>query len=186
MKNSFYAGLKKLSVLLMILFVFGCKKAESNYIMNQYEYSAGDMLLVENYSINSDGTKWEVISPENEVIQTSEVTNPNLVIGIMDPDGLYNLKLTSSSQKGKSSSVDEKPFLVKTVRAYLTINKSGNGDHKDYLVYIDNQLIGESIFNGAFQAKIPLGNRIVKLVAENDEKTQTIVFEEGDWEYMTF
>lgn len=186
MKKRFNRSLKVLSIFLIVFTVFGCKKPESNYILNQYEYSAGDMLLVENLSINTKETKWEVIASDDEVIQTSEVKNPSLVLGIMIPDGYYTLKLTSSSRKEKRSSVDEKPFLVKTLRATLTINPSGGGDHNDYLVFVDNQLIGESGYSGSFQAKIPLGNRIVKLVAADEEFVESIIFEEGSWENIYF
>jgi hypothetical protein len=64
------------------------------------------MLLVENLSINNKETKWEVISPENEIIQTSELKNPSIILGIMNPDGYYTLRLTSYSRKEKKSSVE--------------------------------------------------------------------------------
>lgn len=186
MKYSFFISLKILSLIFIVYSVAGCKKPESNYILNQYEYSAGDMLLVENLSINNKETKWEVVSPNNEVIQTSGLKHPSLILGIMYPDGQYTLKLTSYTREQKKRSIDAKPFMIKSLKTYLTINQSGNGDYTDYLVYVDNQLIGESNFNGSFQAKIPLGHRIVKLVAENDEYTESIVFEENDWEYINF
>lgn len=171
----------------IILYSFpGCKKPDSSYLLSKFEYSAGDMLLVENLSINSEETKWEVISPENKIIQTSELKNPSIILGIMYPDGYYTLKLTSYSRKEKRTSVEEKPFMIKSLRENLTVNQGGNGEHEDYLVYVDNQFIGESNFNGSFQAKIPLGYRIVKLVAGNEEKIESIVFKENEWEYINF
>lgn len=186
MKSKYLWSFKILSIAIILYSVSGCKKPDSNYVLNQFEYSAGDMLLVENLSINNKETKWEVISPENEIIQTSELKNPSIILGMMNPDGYYTLRLTSYSRKEKRSSVEEKPFMIKSLRAYLTINQNGNGDHTDFLVYVDNQLIGESNFNGSFQAKIPLGYRIVKLVAGNEEKIESIVFEENGWEYINF
>jgi hypothetical protein len=186
MKGNYFERFKILSIALVLYSISGCKKPESNYILNKYEYSAGDMLLVENLSINSKETKWEVISPENEIIQTSELKNPSLILGIMNPDGYYTLKLTSYSRKEKRSSVQEKPFMIKSLRTYLTINTNGSGDYTDYLVYIDNQLIGKSNYNGLFQKQIPLGYRIVKLVAGNVEKIESIVFKENEWVYINF
>jgi len=185
-KRNFFVSFKIFNLALILYAVSSCKKPESNFILNKFEYSAGDMLMVENLSINNKEIKWEVISAENEVIQTSELKNPSLILGIMNPDGYYTLKLTSYSRHNKKSSFDEKPFLIKSLRVHLTINQSGNGDHNDYLVYIDNQLIGKSNYNGSFQAKIPLGYRIVKLVAEDEEKIVSIVFKENEWEYISF
>lgn len=185
-KSNSFGTLKILIIAIGLFSVTGCKKPESNFRLNKYEYAAGEMLLLENLSINAKETTWEIISPENEIIETSNQKNPSLILGIMIPDGFYTLKLTSFAKNEKRSSVDEKPFAIKTVRTYLTINQSGNGDHTNYTVYIDNQLIGESNFDGSFQAQIPLGYRIVRLVDGNEEKTESIVFKENTWEYLNF
>lgn len=186
MNTSFFEKVRVISFIFIFVSVTSCKKSESNYILHKYEYSAGEMLEVENLSINNKEIKWEVISPQNEIIQTSSLKNPSLVLGIMNDDGNYILRLTSYSGSQKKGSVDEKPFLIKTMRTYLTVNQNGNGDHTDYRVYVDNQYVGKSSFNGSFQVKIPLGVRIVKLVAANDEKIQTMLFKENNWEYIYF
>ncbi|MGM0479836.1 MAG: hypothetical protein ACQERC_11485 [Bacteroidota bacterium] len=186
MKFIYFNSLKIASLIFIVYSVVGCKKPESNYILNKYEYSAGEMLLVENLSINDKETRWEVVSPDNEVIQTSEEKNPSLILGILNPDGQYTLKLTSYSRKEKKSSIDEKPFLIKTVRAKLIVNNFGDGDYTDFSVFIDNQLIGTSKYNGQFKANLPVGSRIVRLVAEGNEFNETIVFEENQTEYINF
>ncbi|MDX1447032.1 hypothetical protein, partial [Lishizhenia sp.] len=111
---------------------------------------------------------------------------PSIVLGMMNPDGYYQLRLRSYARKKGKSSTEVKPFMIKTLRTNLSINPSGNGDHTDFSVYVDNQLIGESNYNGSFYAKIPLGHRIVKLVAEHEEKTSSILFKENDTEYIYF
>lgn len=185
-KNNYLKVLTTLGLAIVVSSSTGCKKPDSNFILHKFDYSAGDMLLVENLSKNDKQTNWEIVSPDEEILQTSDDVNPSFILGIMDPDGYYTLRLTSYSRKEKHRSVEEKPFMIKSLRTYLTVNQNGNGDHDDYSVYIDNQLIGKSNYNGTFQAKIPLGIRIVKLVAETDVKTETIVFNENDSEYISF
>ncbi len=85
---------------------------------------------------------------------------------------MYNLKLTTT--KGKKSSIDEKPFLLKTDRQYLNVNCNGpTGDQDYFSVYVDGQYIGKSTKYGSqnygfFQVKIPEGKRIIKLVSSTE------------------
>ena len=155
------------------LFTSCRKQPTAEFSLKQYEYQAGDAIVFDNISIDYKSCKWEIINDNRVTVSTIEGNHPNIVTDIMAEDGVYTLRLTAYSKKEKKSAVTERTFLIKSVRNYLTINQSGGGNHDDYTVYVDGQLIGESFSNGAFQAKIPVGLRIVKLVAAYNAETVT-------------
>jgi archaellum component FlaF (FlaF/FlaG flagellin family) len=151
--------------------MIGCSKMpDAEFSLNQYEYSAGDAINYNNLSIDHKSSTWEILNSDNEVTQTFEGNHPNIVTSILSPDGAYTLKLSAYSKKQKKVNVTEKTFLVKSTKYNLTINANGAGPgvQKDFTVYVDNQLIGKSKFNGVFQVKIPEGQRIVKLLAPDE------------------
>ena len=161
----------------LIIFIFilvsSCqKKFKANYTLNKYEYAAGDMIEYSNLTLKAKEYKWEIIDSEGNVDTTFLGTNPVIVSRILSSNGVYNLKLTAT--KGKKSSIDEKPFLLKTDKQYLNVNCNGpTGDQDYFSVYVDGQYIGKSTKYssqnyGFFQVKIPEGKRIIKLVSSTE------------------
>ena len=55
-KSNSFGTLKILIIAIGLFSVTGCKKPESNFRLNKYEYAAGEMLLLENLSINAKGS----------------------------------------------------------------------------------------------------------------------------------
>lgn len=174
LKHSLFFGL-------IALVVFGCaKEPKSDFQLKQYEYAAGDEILYENFSENYKTNKWEILTADGTVKQVveevhpNEEIHPNIVLDILTENGVYILKLTNYNGKdGKKSSSTEKSFLVKSIKNYLTVNPTENGDQTHFDVYVDNQFIGSSIYYsfmdcGQFQKKIPAGLRLVKLVSDTE------------------
>ncbi len=168
-------NLKFLSFIILVLILnYGCKKApESNFALKKYEYSAGDVLELENLSINYAKCKWEIINSSGTITQSYEEKYPNIVLNILSENGAYTIRLTTFNKRKKKESISEKSFLIKSIKSDLNINNNGAepGNQKNFDVYVDNQLIGKSTYYefigfGIFQTKIPQGLRLVKLVSE--------------------
>jgi hypothetical protein len=160
-----------LTLLIIPILIIGCRKTpDAQFSLNQYEYSAGEAIVYDNLSVNYESCQWEIINNNNDTTQTFIEINPNIVTSILSEDGVYRLKLTAFSKKQKKETVSEKTFLMKSTKYKLTINGNGAGPgvQKDFDIYVDNQFVGKSMFNGQFQIRIPEGLRIVKLVAPND------------------
>lgn len=169
--NFKYQFLALCSILILLVTV-GCKKPQASFVLKKYDYAAGDMLEIENTSLSGKGYYWEVLSVDGTVVDSSESKNPALVLGLMIPDGVYTVKLAARSQNGKRGTIDEKSFMVKTIRGNLSV--SGNGqDYKKYDVFVDDQLVGKADYSGNFYAKIPIGLRYIKVVGESKVKVQT-------------
>lgn len=163
-----------LSFLLSIGLVSCKKKPKADFLLKRYEYVAGDAIEYENYSEDYHTCKWEIMNSDSTILQEFEGVHPNLITGILSANGSYILRLKALSKKDKKMTISDRIFLIKTPeKNYLTINGSGQGDHDDYDVYVDNQFIGSSEYNGVFQRQIPEGYRIVKLVS-NDETLENI------------
>lgn len=155
----------------LTLFTSCKKKPTAEFSLSKYEYQAGDAIEFNNISKNFHSSIWEIINDNGVTIDSIEGNYPNIITPILAKDNVYTLRLTAFSKREKKSSTTEKTFLIKSQRNYLNINTSGGGNHDDYKVYVDNQFIGEAGYSGAFQAKIPIGLRIVKLVAPSDSIT---------------
>jgi len=123
-KSNSFGTLKILIIAIGLFSVTGCKKPESNFRLNKYEYAAGEMLLLENLSINAKETTWEIISPENEIIETSKQGLIPVLIrtGVFYGTGIENINIT------QHSTIDE-------LNMPLVIFYPGeiNGDHHHYL-----------------------------------------------------
>lgn len=164
------------SILFLICFSLiatACKRNKPlpEFMLKQYEYGAGDALMYENLSENYTSCSWEMIGPDGSVEKTIEGNHPNLVTGILFPNGPYTLRLNALNKKDEASSI-EKEFFIKSDRQNLAINmQSGaQGDQTAYTVFVDNQEIGTAGFAGTFSAPIPVGWRHVKLVASSEVK----------------
>jgi len=171
----------KLTFLLSVISIFSlisCKKQPtSDFMLKQYEYSAGDMIEYENFSTDFDSCCWQIVDEEDNILRTFGGAHPNIVTSIISPDGYFKLRLTTFSKKEKKKSVIEKGFLMKTYsKNILTVNSNGIGDHEDYDVFVDNQYVGQPYYNGSFQVAIPIGIHIVKLVAGYETKVETFNF----------
>ncbi|MEO9258122.1 MAG: hypothetical protein ABI207_07055 [Crocinitomicaceae bacterium] len=168
MKNQRIKYLHSFTLIMLIftLILAGCKKEPiAEFSLQKYEYVAGDQIVLQNLSSNLKTCKWEIINSNGDIIYTTEERNPSIILNILAENGNYIIRLTTYSKKEKKQAVSEKEFLIKSVKYYLTINSNGFGKQKDYKVYVDNQLVGTSFFNGVFQTKIPRGVRLVKLVS---------------------
>lgn len=158
-------------LLVLSFFLFGCFKPESEFNLKKYEYAQGEALVYENLSQNNKNSQWEILDNNGDVMQYFDGANPNLVTGITLPDGVYTIKLTSYRKKEKRGSVIEKEFLLKSCKHSLRINNYPNSSmEKEYAIYVDNQLIGQSNYAGVFSAEIPEGLRLVKLVSPTQTK----------------
>jgi len=169
-------NLKFLSIATVILLLsLGCRKTpDSNFTLKKYEYSAGDILEFENLSVKYAHCTWEILNSDGNITQSFDEKNPSIVLDILAENGAYILRLTTFNKRKKKESVSEKSFLVKSIKSYLNINNNGAepGTQKNFLVYVDNQFIGNAIYYssmsfGQFQTKIPQGQRLVKLVSDS-------------------
>lgn len=174
------------------LFIFtlllsGCRKPESEFRLDQYEYAAGDAIAFENLSVRNKTSKWTIFNSKGDTTQNFEGKNPVIVIGVTVPDGAYKLRLTNYTRKEKKSSHIEQPFLVKTVRATMIINNSGGANvQKTYTVYVDNQSIGKSNASGQFVAELPVGMRLIKLVSPGNIHEKTYLLTQNNTLYINF
>ncbi|MFK7785218.1 MAG: hypothetical protein AB8B56_08880 [Crocinitomicaceae bacterium] len=159
-----------LTLFLILFLTVGCKKQPtSEFKLIKYEYSQGEAIEYENYSIDDESSKWEIINLDGNVSQEFEGAHPTMITNILYPDGIYTIRLTTYSKKEKKQSTVEKQILLKSVKKYLTINSNGAGPgtELEYSIYVDNQLIGNSYFNGTFQESIPVGLHLIKLESAN-------------------
>jgi hypothetical protein len=138
-------------------------------MLNQYEYGAGDAIEYENLATNYDSCYWQILNSDFDVLESYEGSHPTIVTGILLSNSSYILRQCLVNKKDEIT-YTEKSFLIKSDRQKLVINmQSGaQGEQDDYVVYVDNQYIGDSGYQGIFNKKIPLGWRIVKLVAANE------------------
>ncbi|PWH86610.1 hypothetical protein [Brumimicrobium oceani] len=159
--------MKKYCLLFLLpLFLFACLKPKSEFNLKKYEYAQGEALIYENLSKNNKNSKWTILNNAGDELQYFEGANPNIVTGITLPDGVYTVRLNSHRNKNRASSTVEKDFLLKSYKHSLRINNYPNSTmEKEYAIYVDNQLIGQSNYAGSFSAKIPEGLRLVKLVS---------------------
>lgn len=162
-------------LLALPFFIFGCWKPDSEFNLKKHEYAQGEALIYENLSQNDKNSKWEILNENGAVVQSFEGANPNIVTGITLPDGVYTIKLTSYRKKEKRGSIIDKQFLLKSFKHSLRINNNNSSSkkEKDFAIYVDNQLIGQSNTSGAFAADIPEGLRIVKLVSPSQTKVES-------------
>lgn len=160
-----------------------CKKnkASAEFYMSQYEYVAGDALMVENLSLKYDSCQWEMIAPNGDVVKTVTGNHPNLVTGILFKNGIHTLRLTTFLRKKVHST--EKEFLIKSDHIYLKVNAYSNSqaDQDEYDVYIDGQFAGSANNYGIYSEKIPVGWRYVKLVAPNETLADTYYFDSNEY-----
>jgi hypothetical protein len=161
--------------LINLIFV-ACKKPQAEFNLKKYEYAAGDIIIYENLSTNYKSAKWRIFGDEIDNLYIGR--NPNLLINILSPDGVYKLKLTVSNNNKESSS--EKKFLVKCKRGLLKINTSGSNfnSQKAYHVYIDDQYVGEAT-NYSWQNQIPEGIRIITLNSSSKTLTKVVEIKNG-------
>ena len=170
-------------------FLLACNKNKriGDFMLNQYEYAPGDALKFENLSTKYDSCVWEMIGPEGDVSKTVSGNYPNLVTGILFPDGIHKLRLTTFRNKKELTS--EKDFLIKSDRIYLKVNSySGSqGDQDDYDVFVDGQYVGSSNNYGTFSKQIPIGWRYVQLIAPTERIEGTYYFDPNEWDiYFEF
>ncbi len=172
------------SFFLIFAFSFSsCRKnkASAEFYMSQYEYVAGDALMIENLSHKYDSCQWEMIAPNGEVVKTVTGNHPNLVTGILFKNGIHTLRLTTFLRKKEHST--EKEFLIKSDHIYLKVNTYSNsqGEQDEYDVYIDGQYAGSANNYGAYSKKIPVGWRYVKLVAPTETMEDTYYFDSNEY-----
>jgi hypothetical protein len=167
------------ATIVLVIALSSCqKKPHSEFALNQYEYAAGDAVDYDNFSMNDEISEWKIVNSQSEIVDTFSGKYANIVIGILNPDGVYTLRLNSFKKNMKKLSVTEKDFLVKCDRSYLNVNVSSSGNYDDYDVYVDNQYVGSPAYsNGIFQVKIPIGHRLVKLVAGETIEEHSLYFD---------
>ena len=152
-------------------------KPQSDFKLDRVEYNAAEQLEVTNLSDHAHGQKWEIIAPDGAISSVSDQKSPSLFIPIMNPDGMYLLRLTSYGSVRGQKSQQSKPFFVKTKRGYLLIQ--GEDENKDYKAYADNQFIGKGGYSGVLQVKIPVGARNITLKTASATITKTVVIGEN-------
>jgi hypothetical protein len=176
-----------LALLCFILVFTSCNKnkRKAEFMLTQYEYGAGDALQYENLTQKYDSCSWEMFSPEGELLKTIGGNNPNLVTGILFPNGIHTLRLNVINSRDNIKSSFEKEFLIKSYRQLLRINglSTAIGNQDEYEVYIDGQFVGEANSNGAYiNSNIPAGSRYIKLVAPDEILEEVYVFSEGSYD----
>ncbi len=178
-----------LSAFLFSVVLIGCKKNKptAEFSMSQYEYGAGDALMYENLSTNYDSCVWQLIGPDGKTAATFHENYPNLVTGILSPDGIHKLRL--NVYRKKETLTSEKDFLIKSDRIYLQVNaySGSQGDQDEYDVYVDGQYAGSANNYGAYSKKIPVGRRYVKLIAPTETIEGVYYFDPNEWDvYFEF
>jgi len=172
MKNYYVA----LSGAFVLLFLFACKKPEASFDLMKYEYSAGDLLEIDNESLRGKVFQWDIVSESGVLVQSAKEKNPLIYLDLMLANGMYSLRLVARSKNGNRATIDEKSFKVKTNRGSLQVISQNAADN-EYEVYVDNQLIGKSqSYPGTFLASIPVGLRTIKVVNSNKVVTESATF----------
>jgi hypothetical protein len=73
-----------LTLLVLLLLTVGCKKQPtSDFKLIKYEYSQGEVIEYENYSIDDESSKWEIIDLDDNVSKEFEGEHPTIITEIV-------------------------------------------------------------------------------------------------------
>ena len=166
---------------LLTFFLVSCnKKVQSDFVLNQYEYAAGEMLDISNPKPRKKQF-WQIVNESGLIIDTSSQQNPQFVLDLMLEDGIYTINLYDNEKEYKKELSRSKEFLVKTLRGELWLYSFGGTKYK---LYVDGQFIDEA--SGQSEYDLPVGVRYVEIHKLNEIIQETVVITEGSTETISF
>jgi hypothetical protein len=155
------------SIILSFFVLISCrKKTRADFEFNQIEYSAGDTLDFKIKRKNKNCI-WTIGQDTYDVYLRQDTSKPTFILPYTMPDGIYALRVSDNFFEYSDGLRNEELFVVKTKRATLEVQVSGNGP-ANFTVNLDFQSIGSSE-NGTLEKEIPLGLYYLRVFDEDDE-----------------
>ncbi len=160
------------AIFITVLFIGCTKNNDPNFRLEKSVYSAGDEIIIENYSTDAKNYHWTVTNVSREVIAQSSEKHPNLVLPVNTGDGEFQVNLVTYRKTESKGTTLSKPILIKTEREFLKVYSSGSLD-ENFTLYIDNYEVG-STTNGMCQKEVPVGVRLITIEIDENRYSESI------------
>lgn len=152
---------KSILVLVMIVsFTFNScyKKSSSTFNLTRYTYAPGETVEIVNLSKHTKHQLWEIITPNDEVDVEGKGPAPQLILSVLDEDGIYKVRAYDNQHEQAKKIYTEKAIFVSADRGIVKVYGNNMSDWC-YDIYIDNQkFVGKT----GSEFKLPIGKHVIK------------------------